>query len=283
MKRNLIKDLFDPSKNLPLFLLIGYVGLPIFSTVINDFVLKNFGSWVQSKWGINETIFRVILTVVILSPLLIIFSIAKISELIGSFSRPAINKPQDLKETFPGLILLASAFGINSPAHVALKHHWNNGIGNLNYCWIICGGSVSLKAARELLHDEFGINVNNQRKFEYDIYTPGNKNRKLKVILENLSPPNNDDPQRVLLLINKIFRDAYKKYNLNESEIIADYTGGTKSMTSGVILACANPQRRLQFMKPGGYVDGGRADLTKKSIATEVQVAFKLKPVKTNK
>ncbi len=277
MKRNLIEDLFDPSKSFLLFLVVGSFGLPIVSTIISELVLNNAGAWVESKWGISQPIFRLILFAAILLPLLVVFYLSKLSQWIGNWYTPTTVKPQPLKATFPGLIVLASTYGVNSPAHVAIKHHWQNGNGNLNYCWIICGGTKSSDAAREFLAHEFGIR--NQGKFNYEIVSPDNNNRKLTVIIKNLSPPNNDDPQKVFLLVNKIFLEA-NEFGIDESQIIADYTGGTKSMTSGIILACANPQRRLQFMKPGGYLENGYADQTKDAIATEVQVAFKLKPIK---
>ena len=48
-------------------------------------------------------------------------------------------------------------------------------------------------------------------------------------------------------LINCIYADAQKQ-KLQESEVIADYTGATKGMTAGIILACTNSNRRLQYI-----------------------------------
>ena len=53
-------------------------------------------------------------------------------------------------------------------------------------------------------------------------------------------------------------------------------------MTAGMILACTNPERRLQFMRPSGYTSDGRADPDKGSVATEVKIAFELKALKIN-
>ncbi len=283
MKRNSIPDLFDPGKNFLLFLLVGYIGLPIFSNVVNDFVLKNFGVWVQNNWGINENFFRIILTVVILSPLLITVSLAKISEWSANLYTPTTVKPQRLKATLPGLIVVASKSkpGTKSAAQAAIEHHWLNGNGNLQHCWIICGGRELLDFARQIL-EQLGFRCLNQQAIEYEMKDIDNPNRILKVSLRTIKADSVDDPNATFTLVNKIYAEA-KNEGIEELNIIADYTGGTKSMTSGMILACATPQRRLQFMKPGGYLENGYADHTKDAIATEVQVAFKIKPVKVGK
>lgn len=73
------------------------------------------------------------------------------------------------------------------------------------------------------------------------------------------------------------------RLGIEDSDLIADYTGGTKSMTAGIILACTSPERRLQFLRPGSYTAEGRADTTKPSVATEVEIAFQLKPLKVSR
>jgi hypothetical protein len=42
---------------------------------------------------------------------------------------------------------------------------------------------------------------------------------------------------------------------LKEEEVIADFTGGTKPMTAGMIFACLNPSRALEYV-PADYRDG---------------------------
>lgn len=36
--------------------------------------------------------------------------------------------------------------------------------------------------------------------------------------------------------------------DLDSSEVIADYTGATKGMTAGILLACTEPDRPLQYI-----------------------------------
>lgn len=64
-----------------------------------------------------------------------------------------------------------------------------------------------------------------------------------------------------------------------ESDIIADYSGGTKSMTSGMVLACALPERKLQVLKPRKYDKDGTADRKAGSDPRYIDISFKLKQV----
>ena len=274
MKRNLIKDLFNPGKSLILYVLIVNLGLGLASAIFSELILNTIGTWVETNWGISELIFRLCLFTVILFPLLLIFYIIKFA---NKWYSPATIKPQPLKATFPGLIVVASKSrpGTKSAAQAAIEEHWLNGKGNLQHCWIICGGQDLLDIARQILK-QIGFNYLNQQAIEYELKDPDNRNRILKVSLRTIKADSVDDPNTTFTLVNKIYAEAERE-GIEESDIIADYTGGTKSMTSGMILACATPQRQLQFMKPGGYLDDGRADPTKNAIATEVQIAFKLK------
>jgi CRISPR-associated protein (Cas_Cas02710) len=78
--------------------------------------------------------------------------------------------------------------------------------------------------------------------------------------------------------VEEIYAEAKDKFNLTEEGIIADYTGGTKSMTSGMVLACTSPNRALQFMKPQQYTEDGRADVQAGSVPVAVDIRFELIP-----
>ncbi len=115
--------------------------------------------------------------------------------------------------------------------------------------------------------------------FDFNYIDPDDAAKTLKITLKTLPEKDVDDPNATFMLINSIYEEAANE-GIEVADIIADYTGGTKSMTAGLILACAQPERRLQFMRPGGYTDDGRADLKLDSIATEVKVSFRLKAVR---
>lgn len=117
------------------------------------------------------------------------------------------------------------------------------------------------------------------QRFEFEYCEPNNRSRKLKISLKVLPEETIHDPNATFKLVNQIYTQASEE-QLEPEQIIADYTGGTKSMTAGLILACASPQRRLQFMLPKAYTMGGQADAAQPSVATEVSVAFQIKAMR---
>ena len=196
--------------------------------------------------------------------------------------RPSEVQPKPLKATFPGWIVIASIVppGVKSAAQAAIEHHWNEGKGNLQHCWIICGGSKSLEHARSIVNQMQGqVELVKSNPMEFKLTDPHDSQRQLRISLRNLEPAKADDPNETFKLVNQIYEEAATEA-IEASNLIADYTGGTKSMTAGIVLACANPERRLEFMKPDGYTEDGRADLSKDAIATDVQINFQLKAAK---
>jgi hypothetical protein len=77
----------------------------------------------------------------------------------------------------------------------------------------------------------------------------------------------------VFELVQQIYKEA-EALGIPRSEIIADYTGGTKSMTAGLILACTEQDRDLQYMKPRRYTTDGRADPAAGSDPISVDTNF---------
>lgn len=85
------------------------------------------------------------------------------------------------------------------------------------------------------------------------------------------------DPLTTMALVERAFSEAAHA-GLGPEDVIADYTGGTKTMTAGMILACARPDRKLEFMKPRAYKPDGTADRAAGSEPREVDIAFTLLP-----
>lgn len=77
-----------------------------------------------------------------------------------------------------------------------------------------------------------------------------------------------DDPNYIQRLIQSIYIDAESK-GISESKIIADYTGGTKSMTAGMVIACASPNRYLEYI----IQSDSRAIM-------EVDISYNMRPVR---
>ncbi len=58
------------------------------------------------------------------------------------------------------------------------------------------------------------------------------------------------NPEMAFHLVQAIYHEA-SAHGLAEHDIVADYTGGTKSMTAGMVLACSvSEDRNAQYMKP---------------------------------
>ena len=73
-------------------------------------------------------------------------------------------------------------------------------------------------------------------------------------------PVDDDDAitRKLRDIISEIFKTAKKEYHLNDEQIVADITGGLKSMSLGMILACLDKQRTLQYVGSKYAADGKR-------------------------
>ena len=165
-----------------------------------------------------------------------------------------------------GLIVLSSVGqGIGS-AESAILYHWQGSKKEhtepvLEVCWIITGGAASEQSATGLIKKLV------QDGIPAKIWQ-----------LKTLSAENADNPEAVHQLVDEIYREAKEKYRLDEEDVIADYTGGTKSMTSGIVLACTSPRRPLQFMKPRKYDADGRAEPQAGADPVAIDIRFELVP-----
>lgn len=74
-----------------------------------------------------------------------------------------------------------------------------------------------------------------------------------------------DDPNYIRRLVEGIYAEA-AGHGLQESDIMADYTGCPKGMTAGMLLACVKPERSLQYISQIHWPQ-----------IMEVNIAYKLK------
>ncbi len=158
-----------------------------------------------------------------------------------------------------GLVVLVSLGDYTAAASALEYHAWDLVPGSrpvLTHCWLIAGpgeGETSSLANAERIKDELmakGITA--------DIWP-----------LEDA-----DNVQEAFQAVKTIFQVATNKYKLTKGEVMADYTGGTKSMTSGMILAAIAEGIDLQYMKPNLYQADGRADRAAGSRPRFVTVDF---------
>jgi hypothetical protein len=88
-----------------------------------------------------------------------------------------------------------------------------------------------------------------------------------------------ENPETVFKCVNRIYARATSE-GIAADQIIADMTGGTKSMTVGLVLACLNADRDLQYLKPLAQDPAtGRADPTKGSVPWLIDTDFITEPV----
>ena len=169
-----------------------------------------------------------------------------------------------LPKRHKGLIVLCS-IGENISAEQAIRYHYK-GLSDehpdavLKQCWMLTGGEASFNAAQKLISKLVSSYFSN------DIF---------KVV--RMSGDDADNPAKVYETVEGIFQSLPEGFD--DSDVIADYTGGTKSMTAGLVLACALPSRELQVLKPRKYKDDGTADRSVGSDPRSVDISFKLKQV----
>lgn len=158
-----------------------------------------------------------------------------------------------------GLITLVSS-GQFVPAANAMSHHaWAGVPGSkptLTHCWLIAG-----------LGEGENTSPDNAERLKEAYEAKG-------VIVDIWHIRDADNVEEVFQAVKTIYHTAKQQFGLAQQDIIADYTGGTKSMTLGLALSSLNRGVDLQFMKPNAYLKDGRADKEQGSIARKVDIRF---------
>ena len=155
----------------------------------------------------------------------------------------------------------------DSPAEAAIRHHWNQGQSPcLEHCWVICTDAslpYALEMKQHLLSD--GLDEHRVHLYygQYELEDPNHPGLTLTV-----DDGAANDPNVILSLIHAIYADAQTK-GLDESDIFVDFTGGTKPMSVGTVLACADPSCHLEYLTQ-----------TNPPELVEVQVSYKVKPLR---
>jgi hypothetical protein len=141
-----------------------------------------------------------------------------------------------------GLIVLASPGQRTTPAENAIKAH----LDALEHCWIITGPdrpdqSPSARQNAEDVRSKYTRGGDQPREF-------------------HLVPVQDEhSPQQVYHVVRSIYEQA-RAYGLRDQDIVADYTGGTKSMSVGMALACSTSEDRdVEYMKPRDVTPTGVA------------------------
>jgi hypothetical protein len=275
MRRNfLVEAIANPGQQPVVFIFVITLGLGIAANGLSSLVLDILGDWLQTHWGMPKVVWLITVVLAVVGAVLLgipTFVTGMRSLVLRNASLVETTKVVALRQTLPGLIVLMSLQ--DAAARAAILHHWRSGEGKLQHCWIICGGEKSLAAAEAMVNDLVGQGLP-RRMFYYGAAIADVTNPR---VMLTLSPDERwaQDPNYIRRLVEAIYQEAQMQYGLSEREMIADYTGGTKSMTAGVILACAKPTRRLQYWLSD--YDENRQPVNSQMM--EVVVDYQLKPL----
>ncbi|MBE9077431.1 hypothetical protein IQ241_08995 [Romeria aff. gracilis LEGE 07310] len=288
MQRNpILEAIADPRKNFLAFLLVGIFGLGIISSGMSVLLLDTLGNWIETKFGLNKIAFQIGILVIIGIFILVSVYFTDFSERIrGLLGREEIQVKYvaEMTETFKGLVAIPSIprSGRETPAEIAINHHWWDGRGNLRYCWLICTPD-SLETTKAFLHSlaqqyaSIPIPFKIYENADQLIPPADQTNLALHIRLIMLEPDRIHDPNRSRQLVDQVYSEAEKQIGLEASDIVADYTGGTKSMTAGMVLACTAPDRYLEYL-------GSQYDSDSKIIGSQlkkVSLSYSIKPIKS--
>ncbi|MBW4652553.1 MAG: hypothetical protein KME20_05850 [Kaiparowitsia implicata GSE-PSE-MK54-09C] len=255
----------DPAKNFLAFFAVSVLFFNVFAAGLSTLFWDNLGGWLQTVTGIQNV---VLLRVGILLGLAALLLLAIYATNLTDSVRRLLTKlrlvdavvPQDarvvpLTDTCAGLIAIMS-LSDNSPAEVALRHHWNRGDRpsgpvfdhrhGLRYCWLITTPD-SLGYARNLHQRLIDEGIAEQINLFYGDYTLPDAANPQQPLTLNLSSAEANDPDAVLHRVNSIYIHA-QRLGLREDDVIVDFTGGTKPLGVGAFLACTRPGRRLQYI-----------------------------------
>ncbi len=277
------EDVFIPSKH-PLRGLLLSIYIPaVSSTALVEIVLKFGEQWLNSQFQVDPLLFRALLFLSV--PLLVcmLFIPSKLVQWRGDRIISNV-RPVKLTGTYPGLILVMSprrgGDWRSTPAATSFRHHWMKGNGRLKYCWILCTNGQVEFSARNMVWELVNGKLVSHNDTEWVISDAENSNRRIRIKFVRLAEKEKDNPNQVFKCIKKIYGEA-RSLGLRPEDVIADYQGGTVSMTAGMVLACAIPERRLECLRPTAYLPDGRADTQQPSTVTYVDVSYKIRPTKS--
>lgn len=156
-----------------------------------------------------------------------------------------------------GLIVLMSPGPRTTAAENAVKAH----LSALKQCWVIYGPDrpgqkPTPRENAQTLEEKF-------------------KSVKKDTITFHLKAQADEhDPQESYYLVRSIYEEA-KAVGLSETDVIADYTGGTKSMTAGMVLACSvSEERDAEYMRATKTSPSGVAEPATEAIPVSVNLKF---------
>jgi hypothetical protein len=159
-----------------------------------------------------------------------------------------------------GLIVLVSQGRLEDiPATAAIKYHFRGEKNELpkpvlTHCWLVTSRRPPQEsdpkpqgASGQLVSSAW----ENAQALK-ELY----KGEGVNVYVRTIDP---EDPENIFQVIEHIYAAAKGK-DFEQKELVADFTGGTKMMSAGMVLACIPEDRDLEYMQPRRFLESGRAD-----------------------
>lgn len=273
----------DPGQNWVMYFLVGVLGLGVLGNGVANLLLEDLAGWLAEALSFPKVLIQLAMLIAI--ALLILYGIYRTSrnerlqELLSARVQSQTNVVP-LIGTYCGLITIASkpTPDRRTPAEEAIYFHWQQGNGNLRYCWVICTQDV-LTANLERLRAIAATSVQSPTP----ITLLGNPDtplqplqavgRIVQIQIMVIDWPSAQDPNFVKHLVDRIYLQA-RSLSIAPQAVIADYTGGIKSTSAGVILACSTPERSLQYTSARYYDDAGNPQGVE---VMQVKLSYRLK------
>lgn len=296
----ILEAIANPAKYPLLYFLILTPILGIAINGLSTLIFEGLCNFLEQKFGLSKLLGQFFLTGIFIA--LTLFLISNLYSLVANWREQILKDRRietnmvALTDTFPGLIAIASfkSGSKKTPLEEAILHHWEQ--GKLRYCWVICSEDAkesTEKSVEFFKQKNISLQVwfRDGQESQYKL-APGSVTSpdSLKLFILIVKSPSDksqepasdksqepaNDPNYIRQLVDWIYQEDAPEMGLDESQIIADYTGGTKSMTAGVVLACTNPSRRLEYI----WSEYDKNGQILRSEVREVIISYKLKPVK---
>lgn len=274
-RNQILKILNDPTKNFLAFFFFTVILLNLLSNGISDFFWENLSPLIQKYLNIKHpVIFQLVALGGLLGITWLIIYFTSLAEwvrqklarsgLLGSVE-PERVYVHELTECYRGLVVIMSTRD-DSPAEIAIRHHWHNGIApGLEHCWIICTDE-SVEFARRLKQKLVQEGIGEQVMFYYGDFVLPDQGRSPTVSAAEIH-----NPDYVMNLVNGIYTHA-ESIGLAEEEMMVDFTGGTKPLGVGAFLACVNPERHAEYIALEGEAQT--------PTILEITVAYRMKAIR---
>ncbi|NEQ49724.1 MAG: hypothetical protein F6K11_06260 [Leptolyngbya sp. SIO3F4] len=247
----------DPGQSWVMYFLVGVLGLGILGNGVANLILEDLASWLAQQIGLSKLVIQLVMVAVITTLIILGIYLSKLDERMQALLSARVQSQTNvtpLTETYWGLITIASIPRPDktTPAEEAFQFHWQQGQGKLRYCWLICTEDV-FDPTRDRLQSLVSQSLQTKVPItlidnpDVALVPTWEIGPKLQLQLIPVDRFSANDPNYMRQLVERIY-DQAKALSVDSQEVIADYTGGTKSMTAGVVLACSTPERHLQYI-----------------------------------